>query len=266
MKLISSAKINLRLKCVGKYSNGYHELEMINMRYPIYDFIYIYKEKENKLEYLNSSLDPLKDNLVLKVLEYMQETFNIGDKFKIVIEKHIPIGAGLGGGSSNAAAIINYINNEYKLNLSNFDLISIGKLFGADIPYCLFDNAAIVRGIGEVIEFIDLNLEEDIVIVNPNIYISTKDVFLNNKRISEKSNLEEIKDLRLFENDLEESAFLLNKELQDVKSYLESLDIKHVVMSGSGSSFVLFIDKEKKEEVINKIKLETNYLIYINNE
>lgn len=262
MKLCSPAKLNLRLKCVGKLDNGYHELEMLNIRYPLNDYIYIRKDIKNKLEFVNSNLNPDKDNLVLKVLEYLQETYNIKDKYYIKIEKNIPVGAGLGGGSSNAATLIKYINEEHNLNLSINDLINIGIKFGADIPYCLFNGPCIVKGIGEKIEEVELKLKEDLIIVNPNIYISTKEVFINNKKISDRSNIDLENYLDYLENDLEEAAFTVSKELRDVKEYLVSLDVKKVVMSGSGSTFILFVDKDKKDYIYNIIKKETNYLVF----
>lgn len=262
MKLCSPAKLNLSLRCVGKLDNGYHELEMLNIRYPLNDYIYIRKDEENKLEFINSNLDPNKDNLVLKVLEYLQDTYNIKDKYYIRIEKNIPVGAGLGGGSSNAATLIKFINEEHNLNLSINDLINIGIKFGADIPYCLFNGPCIVKGIGEKIEEVELNLKEDLIIVNPNIYISTKEVFINNKKRSDRSNIDLDNYLNYLENDLEEAAFIVSKELRDVKEYLVSLDVKKVVMSGSGSTFILFVDKDKKDYIYNIIKKETNYLVF----
>lgn len=262
MKICSAAKINLRLKCVGKYENGYHELEMLNIRYPLYDYIYIRKASENSLEFINSNLDGNTDNLVLKVLEYLQNTYNIKERYNIKIEKNIPVGAGLGGGSSNAATVIKYINEEHNLNLSINELINIGVKFGADIPYCLFDAPCIVRGIGELIEQVDLNLNEEIIVVNPNIYISTQEVFKNNKKLSGKTNINLENYLEFIENDLEESAFHINEELKKVKKYLENLDIKKVVMSGSGSTFIVLVEKDKKIEVFNKIKKQTKYLVF----
>ena len=262
MKLCSPAKLNLRLKVVGKYSNGYHELEMLNIRYPLNDYIYIRKDKENSLEFKNSNLDASSDNLILRVLSFLQETYNIEERYNIVIEKHIPVGAGLGGGSSNAATLIKYINDEHNLNLSTDELINIGKRFGADIPYCLFDEPCIVRGIGEQIEKVEFKLNEELLIVNPNIYISTIDVFKNNKKISSKTNIDLDNYLDCLENDLEESAFLVSKELIDVKKYLEKLGAKKIVMSGSGSTYILLVDKDKKEEIYNKIKKETNYFVF----
>ncbi len=262
MKLCSPAKLNLRLKVVGKLENGYHELEMLNIRYPLNDYIYIKEDNVNSLEFIDSSLDGSIDNLVLKVLSYLQDTYHIQKRYNIKIEKHIPVGAGLGGGSSNAASIIKFINEEHNLNLSINDLIKIGIKFGADIPYCLFDEPCIVRGIGEKIKQVELNLKEELIIVNPNIYISTKDVFVNNKKISPKTDIDVKNYLSYLENDLEESAFIVSKELKQVKEYLLSLNVKKVVMSGSGSTFILLVDKTEKEKICNIIRKEKNYFVF----
>ena len=169
---------------------------------------------------------------------------------------------GCGGLSAKTLTLIKYINEEHNLNLSINDLINIGIKFGADIPYCLFNGPCIVKGIGEKIEEVELNLKEDLIIVNPNIYISTKEVFINNKKISDRSNIDLENYLDYLENDLEEAAFTVSKELRDVKEYLVSLDVKKVVMSGSGSTFILFVDKDKKDYIYNIIKKETNYLVF----
>jgi 4-diphosphocytidyl-2C-methyl-D-erythritol kinase len=109
---------------------------------------------------------------------------------------------------------------------------------------------------------VSFDLKEEIIIVNPNIYISTKDVFVNNKKISNKENIDLINYFEYLENDLEEAAFCVSKELKQVQEYLLSLNLKKVVMSGSGSTFILLVDKDKKEDIYNIIKKETNYLVF----
>ena len=113
------AKVNLRLKVVGKRPNGYHDLEMINISVDLSDSLSIKKNKSGDIIIRsNNPLLPTDDNnIVHKVVKYIKETYQISDGFEIMIDKKIPIGAGLGGGSSDAAAMINWFNNEYRLNL-----------------------------------------------------------------------------------------------------------------------------------------------------
>lgn len=263
MKLTAYAKINLRLKCISKYENGYHELEMINKKISLCDYIDINVSDKNELIYINSNLNPEKDNLVLRVIEYFQDKYNIKDNFKIIIEKNIPVGAGLGGGSADCASIINYLNETYMLNLSNDQLINIGVLFGADIPYCLFDNPAIVRKTGEDITLTNLNIEDDMFIIYPNIFVSTKDVFKNNEIFSDKSDLNNICNIyNYLDNDLENAAFTVSKDLLYVKSYLSALPHKGLVMSGSGSTYILFSDKNNSEYIYNELKKNKEWFIF----
>ena len=263
MKLTAKAKVNLRLKCVGKYENGYHELEMINRKINLCDYIDISTSNNNELIYMNSNLNPKKDSLVIDIVEYFQTNFKIKDNFKVVIEKHIPVGAGLGGGSSDAACVMNYLNNIYKLGLSKKQLIEIGKKYGADIPYCLFDEDAIVRKTGEDITITDIKINDDMFVIYPNISISTIEVFKNNTKFSSKSDLTNIKNIyNYLDNDLEEACLKVCPDIIDVRKYLNSFPHKGLVMSGSGSTYIMFSDKQKSKYIYNELLKNKKWYIY----
>ena len=262
MRLTAKAKVNLRLKCVGKYPNGYHELEMINKKINLCDYIDITVTEKNTLTYINSSLDPLKDTLVIDVVEFFQTKFNILDKFNIIIEKHIPIGSGLGGGSSDAACVMNYLNDIYKLGLTKQDLVEIGKKYGADIPYCLFDEDAIVRKTGEDITITDIKIKDDMFVIYPGLSVSTIEVFKNNTKFSQKSNLNNIVNIYDYlDNDLEEACMKVCPNIIDVKKFLETLPHNGLVMSGSGSTYIMFSSKENSKYIYNELK-NKNWYIY----
>ena len=120
MILTAKAKINLRLKCLGKRNDGFHELEMINMKINLRDYIIVKKSSINKISYNTKILDPKKDTLVLKLAEKIQEIYNISEKIHIHIIKKIPIGAGLGGGSADAAAVLLYMNKKFNLRFYRY--------------------------------------------------------------------------------------------------------------------------------------------------
>ncbi len=264
MKLKAYAKINLYLKVLGK-KNNYHLLKMINAKINLFDEIDISEGKTNELIFKNCLLDPVKDNLIIKIIEYFQNTYKIEKKYKVEITKHIPIMAGLGGGSSDAAEIIKFLNVDNNLNLDLKELEKIGILFGADIPYCLYNIPCLVEGIGEKITPFSLPDElktKDILVVNPNINLATKDVFCCFDKLSlEPKN----QSLAFFEeNDLELAAFSLNKELSKIKNDLKKYPIEKIVMSGSGSTFIAIVDKNKSEYMYNEIKKQHDWFVSIN--
>lgn len=247
------AKANLILKVVGLNDNKYHLLQMLNARINIYDEIKIEKITSNidQLEFKNSNLDPQKDTLVLKVLNYFKAYFQINDCFKITIYKNIPIGAGLGGGSCDVGAILVYLANLYKVDVFEENFFAKLKEYGADIPYSLYMEPCIVEGIGEKITKLSDMTNESMEYINskfiymyPNIKVETKKVFENNyifsKSLSHQEILDKIKkeSYFAFTNDLtsacENTYESFKNIIQEVKEYGYS------VMSGSGSSILIF--------------------------
>ena len=246
MKYNAYAKVNLILKVVDKYDSGYHRLQMLNAKIDLHDEIDIEKNNlcEDRLFFLNSNLDSAKDNLMLRVLRKLKGHYNIEDNFDIYIRKEIPIGAGLGGGSCDAGCIINAILSLYNIKE---DLDVLSKMFssdGADIPYALTNKMAFVDGIGDEVFEIDYIYDKDFVIVNPNIFISTKDIFTNNKKftnaLTKESIINDVKinGYNVFCNDLEEACFSVNNDLKKFKD--ELMKIGYASMSGSGSTFMVF--------------------------
>lgn len=245
MKLKAYAKVNLILKVLGKLDNGYHNLQMLNTKIDIFDEINI--EKSNmefdELYFKNANLNSEKDNLVLKCLKLVKDIYKIKDNFKITITKNIPIGAGLGGGSSDAATIIRYILDKYKIEREDTLIKKLSQL-GADIPFFLYDGVCIVEGIGEIVTESKIIIPSEFVVINPNIYISTKEVFNSNQKQSIRFQHNELIEYiekngyYAFMNDLEESCFSLNYRMKELKEKLN--EIAYSVMSGSGSTMLLF--------------------------
>ena len=151
IKLRARAKINITLDAIRKMENGYHELEMIMQTVNLCDNLHIKKTNTGKVE-LKSNLVWLpcdSRNLVYRAAEYMRETYNIKEGIEIELVKNIPVAAGLAGGSSDCAATLVGINNLFRLNISQEELMKIGKSFGADVPYCILRGTALAEGIGE---------------------------------------------------------------------------------------------------------------------
>lgn len=259
------AKINLILKVVGLDDKRYHLLQMLNARINIYDEIEIQKNdvEVDQLEFKNCDLDSHKDTLVLEVLQYFKTYFQIQDHFKITIHKNIPIGAGLGGGSCDVGAILTYLANWYEVDIFKEEFFKNLKTYGADIPYSLYMEPCVVEGIGERITKVSAITKEEFSVMNsafiyiyPNLKVETKKVFAENKVFSK-----EISHQNICNRIKKESYFAFSNDLTDAcksvyhpfASLIDDVNLYgHVVMSGSGSSILLFTDDI--EDTYRKIK------------
>ncbi len=258
MEYYAYAKINLRLEVIKKFKNGYHDLRMVNAKVSLKDILNIEKANINQVTYSEESLNHLENNLCLNVLNELTNKYNIKERYNIHIIKNIPQGAGLGGGSSDVAAVINFIDEKHKLNLTLEEKINIGVKYGADVPYCLINEMAYVSGIGEQIKLFKESLTNKIIIVYPNIHISTKDVFNLVTKYSNETQYELIEsyikteDLdHLLYNELEDATFKISAELKNLKQNLSKYG--NVVMSGSGSTMLLFIKDQFEISDIKKV-------------
>lgn len=235
------AKLNIYLRIINKREDGYHNLQMVNTKIDIYDIIYISNTNDkDQIVYLNDpNGDTSDNNLILKTLKAFKGIYNIKNKYLIEIEKHIPYGAGLGGASMDVGTVIDYINQKENLNLTKDELITFTKQFGADIPYSFYDEPCIVEGIGDIITPIDYPSKQ-LILVIPNIYINTKDIFENNNIYNKEITHEELKETinqNIYINDLQITTTKLNNELNELDIYLKQFG--QSFMTGSGSCFVL---------------------------
>lgn len=253
------AKINWFLHIIRRKPDGYHELEMIMQHINLFDTILINLTGNKGIE-LQIENTPFKiageDNLIIKAAKAMRKELNTCTGLNIQLKKRIPIGAGLGGGSADAAAVLHALNCLYHLNFSLEKLQKIGLTIGSDVPYCLEEGAAIVRGTGENITPIELPCEQWIIILKPEESLSTKAVFnyydlrdqntqlnLSQSVIALMNN--DYIGLNIYGgNDLESAAISLVPIIHDMKNHLLNEGALFVQMSGSGSAvFGVFSSK-----------------------
>jgi 4-diphosphocytidyl-2-C-methyl-D-erythritol kinase len=273
MRLKSYAKINLFLE-VSDYISPLHQLHSLMAKIDLYDEIEILPSQQFSLEIFgpyNRAINP-KDNLITKVFHLMKKEFSINNKFKVKLTKNIPIGAGLGGGSSNSATIILALNQIFELNLTKEKLREVAFKIGSDVPFFLESRASIVEGGGEKIRTISHNLPKlNLLLINPNKELLTKDVFLKfRKRFFQKKIFQESKKINIFEylndhkNDLELPAIELMPEIlqitQDLKKQNGCILSR---MSGSGATcFGIFNNNESLEKsYLNFSKKYNHYFI-----
>jgi 4-diphosphocytidyl-2-C-methyl-D-erythritol kinase len=243
IELKSFAKINLGLEIIGKRADGYHNLKTIYQTIDLFDTIEI-KENQSGTIHLDGD-DPLVEwdqgNTIFKAFDIMCETYNLHQGFDIFVKKKIPAGSGLGGGSSNAAVILLFLDEYFRLNLEIEHLIDVGVKIGADVPFFLMGGTVMAEGIGEKMTPLENLAERWVSIVIPAIKVSTGLIFshfnLTSKPIKSKiDTFITSKNLEVLENNLEKTTFELIPGLRMIKKKMLTMGFELVLMSGSGSA------------------------------
>ena len=256
------AKINLFLKLTGKRADGYHELESLFAFLDLVDELSMQENKNFTLEISGEfgELVDQKENLFTKIFDYFVCEFSISKNLKIKITKNIPVGAGLGGGSSDAAYFMHGLNEIFNLGLSLAELQKISLKFGSDIFFLLGNKAAIVKGRGEIIEEFPQFSAIPTLLINPKISVSTKEIFNKfdgnfSKEIPTKDLLKkDIFDLiENFPNDMEKPAISTLPLIYEIIENLKNSGAKIAKMSGSGATCFGIFENEKKLDLAQKI-------------
>jgi 4-diphosphocytidyl-2-C-methyl-D-erythritol kinase len=267
MKIRAYAKINLALDVVRRREDGYHDLEMVMAPIELHDLIYINKIDSGIQITSNSYKMPTDErNIMYKVAKIMIDRYNLDSGVKIHIYKHIPTQAGLAGGSADGAAVLKAMNKLFNLKLSYETLAEIGKEVGADIPFCIYEKMAVVKGIGEQLDFIDNDFECYVMLVKPKKGVSTANAFQSLD--IEHATHPHIEDMRkgIINNDLsvvvkslgntlEAPSIKMVNEIDTIKMDLLKCGFDGVLMSGSGSCvFGLTKNKEIMDQSYNYLK------------
>jgi 4-diphosphocytidyl-2-C-methyl-D-erythritol kinase len=251
--LYAHAKINLHLRILGKRHNGYHELETIFQEVNLADRITMSESEGGNiiLQIDNEKLPTTPDNLCFRAAKMLEEFAGAQKGVDIVMQKKIPIGAGLGGGSSDAAATLVGLNQLWKLNLTVGELVPIAARLGADVPFFLCGGCQYARGIGEKLKRLPALKELYILLVVPSVRISTRWAFeqLNcdlttvwkSPKFSELCS--EPVMWELFENDFEDLVFHTHPEVGRIKEELQTKGSLFASLSGSGSTVYGIFDK-----------------------
>ena len=253
--LKSFSKINIGLKIFNKRTDGYHNIHTVFQEIDFHDTI-ILKKRNSGCSFV-SNVDWLSNdesNLCVKAWQYLVETFGIAG-INIELQKNIPPGSGLGGGSSNAASVLKGLTQLYNLNISLNDLLKIGSLLGADVPFFIKGGCQIGSGIGDQLVKVDHSIKNIFLLVMPDIHIGTKTTFKKFKKIldcnKEKVNfanfIEKDKFLfKFFENDFETIIVPAYPEIGKIKKKLLSYGAVFSSLSGTGSTVYGVFDDEAK--------------------
>lgn len=254
-----NAKINLGLNITEKRPDGYHNLETVFYPIPLQDAIEVTRHEGNqlytlKIKGVNIEGEP-DNNLVIKAYNLLKKDFSTMSPVDIHMYKHIPTGAGLGGGSADAAFMIKLLNEKFNLQLSTEKMEEYASRLGADCAFFVRNQPVFATGIGNIFEPIELSLKGyHLVLVKPDIFVSTKDAYANVTPKHPETSLKEIIQApietwkKTMKNDFEESVFMKFPEIAAIKDKLYDLGAIYASMSGSGSS-VFGIFKEQIEYV-----------------
>ena len=250
---LAPAKINLFLHITGRRANGYHTLQSVFQLLDFYDTIHLKPTQIGKIKRVNDIANvPASQDLCVQAAIALQQTTACNLGVDIAVEKCIPIGGGLGGGSSDAATVLIALNHLWQTNLSREQLMQIGLTLGADVPVFIFGQNAWAEGVGEQLSAIDL-APHYYVVLTPQVHVSTAQVFANSALTRDTKPLK-IADFsrdtnsEVFRNDLEA---VVCKEFPAVASTLKWLSqYGKARMSGSGASVFLAVNSQTKADEI----------------
>lgn len=243
MVVFPHCKINLGLQIVSKRTDGYHNIETCFYPVPWTDILEIIKAE--KFSFSSSGLDipgNPDDNLCIKAYRLLQRDFNLSP-VQMHLHKVIPAGAGLGGGSSDAAFTLRTINSIFKLGLSTQQLLTYAAQLGSDCSFFVEDKPMLGRGRGEILSDLNLSLKGMfLILVKPDIHVSSAEAFAGIKPKQPSASLSEILSLPLSEyrgvliNDFEESVFQKHPSIASIKESMYQHGALYASMSGSGAS------------------------------
>ena len=265
----SFAKINISLNITKKREDGFHEIDSIMLPITLHDSLVVTKSSnavDNYVTIDDFSIGSFSYNLATFSIEKLQKAYHFNDKFRVLIHKVIPIQAGLGGGSSNAAFTMKAVNQLLKLGASDEELIELSKPLGCDIPFFIKCKPSRVQGVGEVLTPINVKNNYYVLIVKPDAGCSTKEIY----RLSDSMDLKTcdidavVKALEEGDDDLlsnniynalQEPAIQTVPVIKQIIGELQNNGLKIVQVTGSGSAvFALSTDKKQLKRVFKKLE------------
>ncbi|MDP2101149.1 MAG: 4-(cytidine 5'-diphospho)-2-C-methyl-D-erythritol kinase [Methylotenera sp.] len=256
---LAPAKINLFLHITGQREDGYHLLQTVFRLLDYYDTIYLRPTQTKTIKRVNDVAGvPESQDLCVRAAKLLQQHTQCQQGVEIAVEKHIPMGGGLGGGSSDAATVLLALNRLWQLNLSRRELLPLGLQLGADVPFFIYGTNAWAEGVGDQLQTINLG-EAYYVVLNPDVHVSTAQIF-NNKQLTKNAIPKTMSDFSGMANSGTENSALSNIK-DEFTNHLEKVvcsDYPPVLacltwlkqfgdarMSGSGASVFLEVASEK---------------------
>ena len=260
------AKINLSLNVVGKREDGYHLLESIMIPIKYYDLLEMNISDEDDYSANKKYFRFDENNTIIKMLNAFKEKYNINDKYQIRIDKYIPSQAGLGGGSSDGASTLRLLQRLYRMHLDKEEIKYLCNKVGSDVLFTYYNKPALVKGIGDELEFFKIKKKYYCLLVKPRSGVSTKAAYENlNLELCDHPDVYKLRDALIngddimpyLGNSLEESALRLCPDIKEVMDNLKNEGAEIIRMSGSGSCVFCISDNQGK--ILNLYKKMQNY-------
>lgn len=262
------AKINLALDVLGRRSNGYHDVAMIMQTIALYDTITIETTEEGiSLTTDSPDIPTDRSNIAYRAAEYLKNRYEVKAGVNIHIQKEIPVAAGLAGGSTDAAAVLQLLNKAWQLGLSKEELMAAGLTLGADVPFCIQGGTCLAEGLGEKLTIIDKTPRCYVLLVKPDVGVSTKEVYQNLKleKIDKRPDIdamlnsidrEDIPGIcSSMANVLETVTIDMHPVIQELKQRLLELGAVGSLMSGSGPTvFGIFEDHSDAQTAYDQLR------------
>ncbi|MDR2125628.1 MAG: 4-(cytidine 5'-diphospho)-2-C-methyl-D-erythritol kinase [Prevotellaceae bacterium] len=252
MVVFPNAKINLGLNVLEKRNDGFHNIETVFYPVKLYDILEIVKSQNNVSNLFNSGLiinDSTNNNLCIKALNLLKKDFHLPE-VDIFLHKNIPFGAGLGGGSADAANTLMLLNKMFDLCISDNRLMQYAAALGSDCAFFIKNKPQMASGRGEILNDIDADLSGYyFALIKPQVFVGTANAYAGIKPQKPKIRLSEIMAMPVGEwkyflvNDFEYSVFARFPQIKTIKESLYSRGAIYASMSGSGSSVYAFFDK-----------------------
>ena len=270
MEIRTGCKINLGLDVVRRLENGYHEVKMVMQTVGIYDVLDFERTDGGIVITTDSGELPTdENNLIYKAAKPKIRTRSSSLHVKIHLEKHIPIAAGMAGGSTDAAATLKGMNRLFDLGCTLKDLMELGVKIGADVPYCVMGGTALAEGIGEKLTPLAPAPDCYVLVAKPDINVSTKYVYehLDAQEIVKHPDIDGMVEaiaeeslqgiLDRMENVLETVTVSAYPIIQTIKDRMKELGAINSLMSGSGPTvFGIFVEKDMARRAYDKLEEE----------
>ncbi len=273
MDIKAFAKINLGLYVIGKRPDNFHDLQTIFYHIALFDELQLSLANNISITSSNVKIPTDHNNICWKAVELLQKELNVSRGVNISINKKIPVGAGLGGGSSDAAAILRFLPKLWNMSIDHLQLEKIALQLGSDVPFFLKDSPAYAEGRGESLHTVSLTLPYWIVLINPNIHVSTpwaykilseqrNGIFPVRQRLFDQFSHAPIQTILNSKNDFEDVVFQKFPQIRKIKDKVSEFGAVLSLMSGSGSSvFGLYENEQSAKTAIEFFKKE--YFVHL---
>ena len=273
MKINSPAKINLFLHIIGKRPNGYHDIHSLMCGLTLFDTLTLdFQVSKITVACVHSAVPEDETNIAYRAARCFFEALHCSGGVGICIEKHIPVAAGLGGGSSNAASVLLGLNLHYGRPFSKQDLAALALTLGADVPFFIYQKPALATGVGEKLDFFKEIQPYPIVLIHPGVRISTADVY-KNLNLGLTNCEQKLKSFPLNKgfnpnchlcNDLETVTISWCPELSDIKKALLDQGALGSLMSGSGPTvFGIFSDSDRARKAYEALSTNQRWSCFL---